>query len=153
ECAAQIALAESLGFGDAPINTAFGPQRRPEVRNNSRVMLDDEQLAADLWRRIQDYVPNRRGDWVPVGVNERLRYYRYDPGQQFQWHYDGAFERANGQRSQLTYMIYLNDGFTGGETRFSDVPASALPGSAVVPKAGLALVFAHQLRHKGDTVA
>jgi hypothetical protein len=39
---------------DAPINTALGPERRPDVRNNQRVMLDDPLRAEDLWSRIRD---------------------------------------------------------------------------------------------------
>ena len=66
-------------------------------------------------------------------VNERLRFYRYDIGQQFDWHYDGAFERDNGERSQLTFMVYLNDGFVGGET--------ALEGAIISPRKGLAPIL------------
>ena len=29
-----------------------------------------------------------------TGLNERWRFYRYDPGQQFDWHFDGAYERS-----------------------------------------------------------
>lgn len=144
ECAACIDLAESLGFGDAPINTAFGPQMRKDVRNNSRVMLDDSERAAELWQRCEVFVPKFIVGWQAIGVNERLRFYRYDLGQHFEWHYDGAFERENGERSKLTFMIYLNDGFEGGETSFETM--------SIVPQAGLALFFVHQIRHKGQPV-
>lgn len=110
ECAQYVALSESLGYDDAPINTAFGPQRRPDVRNNQRVMLDDPDRADDLWRRMREYVPLRRGDWTAVGVNERLRFYRYDVGQQFDWHYDGCFEREGGERSFLTIKADARQG-------------------------------------------
>ena len=136
ECDAYIELAESIGFVDAPINSAFGPQIRKDVRNNTRVILDDQARASDLWSRIPDYVPHRLGDWRICGVNERLRFYRYDVGQQFDWHYDGCFERQNGERSHLTFMIYLNDGFAGGETTLESI--------TIVPKKGLALFFIHQ---------
>src|SRR5687767_6279383 len=95
ECGAYIELGESLGFTEAPINGTFGPQRRPDIRNNRRVMLDDAARAQDLWARINPYVPLRRGEFTAIGVNERLRFYRYDIGEQFEWHYDGCFERAN----------------------------------------------------------
>ena len=52
ECNAYIELAESEGFEDAPITTAFGPQMRQDVRNNMRVMLDDPARANELWHRI-----------------------------------------------------------------------------------------------------
>ena len=34
---------------------------------------------------------------------------------EFDWHYDGCFERENGERSFLTFMVYLNEGFAGGD--------------------------------------
>jgi hypothetical protein len=144
ECDSYIQWAESLGFGDAPINGTFGPQIRKDVRNNSRVMIDDVLRAEDLWRRTEPFVPTVLGRWRATGVNERLRFYRYDLGQQFEWHYDGAFERENGERSKLTFMIYLNHGFEGGETSFEGV--------TIEPRCGMALFFVHQLRHKGQPV-
>lgn len=144
ECDRYIALAESHGFADAPINSAGGPRIRKDVRNNTRVMIDDPGLAEELWNKIQDYIPRRMGDRTACGVNERFRYYRYEIGQQFEWHYDGAFERENGERSKLTFMIYLNEGFEGGETSFER--------HSIEPKTGLALFFVHELRHKGQPV-
>src|SRR5688572_15126989 len=60
ECAHYIQLAESLGFDEAPLSTAFGPQYVPEVRNNQRVLLDDAQLAGELWDRGRDFIPLRK---------------------------------------------------------------------------------------------
>ena len=144
ECQHFIALAEQEGFGDAPINTAFGAQVRKDVRNNLRVMIDDVSLAEALWSRSSQFVPMHVGQWKAVGLNERLRFYRYDVGQQFDWHLDGAFERENGERSQLTFMIYLNGDFEGGETSFEH--------GAVVPETGMALFFVHRILHKGEPV-
>ncbi len=153
ECEQYVTLSESLGFDDAPINTTFGAEMRPDLRNNQRVMLDDVERAEELWSRIRDYVPLHRDNWAAIGVNERLRFYRYDVGQQFQWHYDGSFERTSGERSLLTFMVYLNERFLGGETSFGDL--QGVPGLAagkVVPKTGRALVFAHPLLHRGAMV-
>lgn len=144
ECTTCIQLAEATGFSDAPINTAFGPQLRQDVRNNTRVMINDHVRAGQLWQRSIDYIPLVLGNCVAVGINERFRFYRYDVGQQFDWHYDGAFERPTGERSRLTFMIYLNEDFEGGQTSFEN--------AVVVPKTGLALFFVHQIRHKGQPV-
>jgi len=144
ECDAWIELAEEMGFDDAPINTSLGPVVRKDVRNNTRVMLDDPTRAADLFSRIPDYVPHSLGDQQVCSVNERLRFYRYDVGQQFDWHYDGYFERENGERSQLTFMVYLNDDFTGGDTTIEDI--------SIRPRKGLALFFIHRILHKGQPV-
>lgn len=143
-CADYIALAESIGFDAAPINTSFGPQIRSDVRSNTRVILDDLSRANELWKRIGDYIPHRIEDWTACGVNERFRFYRYDVGQQFDWHYDGYFERENGERSLLTFMIYLNGNFQGGET--------TLEKFNVTPQQGKALFFIHQVLHKGQPV-
>lgn len=144
ECAAEIARAEAAGFGDAPIIGVRGPEIRKDVRNNTRVMIDDAERTAELWQRATDYLVITFRDWTAVGVNERLRYYRYDEGQLFDWHYDGAFLRPSGERSQLTFMIYLNDNFAGGETAFDD--------HVIVPQQGMALFFVHQILHKGRPV-
>lgn len=144
ECEHYIRVAETSGFTDAPINTSFGAQVRKDVRNNMRVMIDDVEQAQDLWYRAIEFVPTRIGNWTATGVNERFRFYRYDVGQQFEWHYDGAFERPNGERSQLTFMVYLNDGFEGGETSFDNV--------SIAPQQGMALFFVHGILHKGQPV-
>lgn len=144
ECEQFIQLAESHGFSDAPINTPFGTEIRRDVRDNTRVMIDDPKLAAHLWGRVAEYMPAKLADSVPVGVNERFRYYRYEDGQQFNWHCDGYFERLNFERSRLTFMVYLNDGFQGGQTSFE--------GHSIEPIAGMALFFAHELVHKGQPV-
>ena len=145
ECDLSIELAESRGFEDAPINTAFGPQIHKDVRNNTRLIIDDTDLAGKLWERIVDYIPQRLGSWTACGVNERFRFYRYDVGQQFNWHYDGYYERENGERSHLTFMVYLNSGFEGGETTIERLD--------IKPEKGLALFFIHQIRHKGQPVS
>jgi hypothetical protein len=144
ECQQWIAAAEAAGFGDAPINTLFGPEYFKSIRNNERVMLDQPDAAQKLWLAAKDYIPGRLGDWHAVGVNERLRFYRYDVGQRFEWHRDGSFTRDDFERSCLTFMVYLNDGFEGGETSFDTVQ--------ITPQTGLALFFKHPLRHKGEPV-
>ena len=144
ECAGYIDVAESLGFSEAPINTLQGPQIRSDVRNNERVMLDDEERACQLWQRASQFVPHTIEEWQVVGVNERLRFYRYDEGQQFDWHYDGSFERTSRERSRLSFMVYLNEDFEGGETAFPDL--------SIRPQTGLALCFVHLLLHKGEPV-
>ena len=83
--------------------------------------------------------------WKVAGLNERFRFYRYDPGQRFAPHMDGCFQRANWEQSQFTFLVYLNDGFEGGATAFRESRAS-LP---VTPERGKALVFYHRQLHEG----
>ncbi|BCM89164.1 hypothetical protein IAD21_01008 [Abditibacteriota bacterium] len=150
ECRAQIERAEQGGFEAAPLTTAFGPVVRSDVRNNARWMSDDPELAAQLWQRLEPFVPSPLNGIRALGLNERLRYYRYERGQTFRPHYDGSFRRANGEESQFTFMIYLNDGFTGGQTRFDlRYPHDEL---IIEPREGMAILFLHSLFHEGSTV-
>ena len=58
-------------------------------------------------------------------------------------HKDGPWTE-DGLTSQLTLLIYLNDGFVGGDTDFRDF--------RVVPKQGDALLFVHDTWHEGAAV-
>jgi hypothetical protein len=60
-----------------------------------------------------------------------------------------CIQRANGEQSQLTFLVYLNDGFEGGATAFHAGRASLL----VRPERGKALVFYHRQLHEGTPVA
>lgn len=147
ECAALIARIEAAGPTEAPITTAAGFVMRPDIRNNTRVMFDDPGLAATLFQRVRPHVPERlEEDWVLCGANERLRCYRYAPGQYFAPHFDGAFTRDRNERSLLTFMVYLNECEAGGHTGLIDLELE------VAPRAGRALVFNHLLLHEGARV-
>jgi len=147
ECDELVQYAEGVGFGEAPITTGLGFQRIPEVRNNTRAMVDDIPRAQALWERIAPLTVPRPG-LRRVGLNERLRFYRYLPGEYFRWHSDGSFRRRNGERSHVTVMLYLNDDFAGGSTDF-EADGEML---RIVPKKGLVLLFSHHLRHQGAPV-
>jgi hypothetical protein len=151
ECQAAIARGEALGFDEAPITTLGGPVMQKNIRNNARVMFDDLDLAARLFERARQLMPARPiRNWEVKGFNERWRYYRYDPGERFAPHYDGSFIRGKDERSQVTFMIYLNDDFAGGETNFYF--QSEVPYLSVKPVRGQALVFVHWKLHEGAAV-
>jgi predicted 2-oxoglutarate/Fe(II)-dependent dioxygenase YbiX len=146
ECSAMVARIETASPEVATINAAEGPVLNTDIRNNTRVIFDDPAYAAMLFERIEPHVPARLMDMQVSGANERLRCYRYAPGQRFAPHYDGSFTRNERERSLLTFMVYLNDGFEGGETAFLDLDAQ------ITPLAGSALLFQHPLLHEGSTV-
>jgi hypothetical protein len=176
ECEHFIALSEGAGYEGAPITTGTGFVLRKDIRDNDRVIRDDPALAELLWARALPFLPADWFGWAPVGLNERFRYYRYDPGQRFAAHTDGYFQRDDGDRSHFTFMVYLNDGFEGGETAFqlprasrraasehgklhaskggggAGVSLSAGGALRVRPARGKALVFAHQQLHEGAPV-
>ena len=155
ECDDYIRLGETTGFEEAPITTSQGMILMKDVRNNDRVMIDDPARALALYQRLsEDLAPSFRRTWIPVGLNERLRLYRYDSGQQFDWHRDGYYQNPIGERSFFTFMVYLNDDFDGGATSFSDdgFGFSTDGMLRITPARGMALLFHHPILHRGDRV-
>jgi hypothetical protein len=144
ECREMIAFANERGFDPATINAWDGPRLDKEARNNDRVITDNLDLARRLWSRVHEFIPRMRSGRQVRGLNERFRFYRYTPGQRFSWHADAPFARENGELSLLTFMIYLNDGYEGGATRFES--------TLVAGKLGMALLFEHGLIHEGAEV-
>jgi predicted 2-oxoglutarate/Fe(II)-dependent dioxygenase YbiX len=139
ECQDWLDRALAVGFDAAPITTLHGPEMRPEIRNNTRVILDDPQAAVWLWQKVSPFVWPLPG-WQPISLNERLRYYQYEPGQYFAPHQDGSFVRSLNERSQVTVLLYLNEDFTGGET--------VVENEVVIPETGMLLLFRHPLVHE-----
>ncbi len=143
ECQHWIQLGEMEGFEKAKINLGTRQVLAPGVRNNDRVIYDDETLTLDLWERIKPFVPQELEYGYACGLNERLRFYRYTIGQEFKMHRDGSHIKNIHEWSSYTFMVYLNDGMEGGETLFPN------SGTSIQPKTGMALLFAHQLLHQG----
>lgn len=139
-CAELIAWSEAQGYEEARL--ADG-SRKEDVRNNDRLILDDPELAQRWFERVRKAIPKDR-DSYSVGLNERFRFYRYRPGQRFRHHTDGSFVRENGDFSRFTLLVYLNEDFEGGHTRFTR--------THIAPSTGRALLFLHRIEHAGEAV-
>jgi len=144
ECEQFIDISEKFSYSEATITTFGGMVSAPDVRNNKRVMWQtDDSVYLPIYERIRELVPKvvrvRGEDWEVCGVNERLRFYRYDGGEIFKKHYDGCFPRNINEMSLLTFILYLNDGFEGGQTTFF-VNSKKVK---VEPETGSALLFFH----------
>ena len=155
ECAALLAAAADHEWFPATVNRAEGRAVDAHLRDSSTAVLRDPALAADLYRRILPHVPARMSTELGsrgrvrmdvAGVHVPLRIYRYEPGQHFGPHQDQSYAGEGGTRSLLTLMVYLNEGFEGGETEFPE------QGRTIVPRAGTALLFQHMLLHAGKRV-
>ncbi len=147
-------------------------------------MLAHSTLLEPLYDRCKSLLPSSltvKGHKRHLrGLNARLRFFRYFEHAHYRPHIDGAWPGSGlregtgeftddlwGDRhSQLTFLVYLNGGFTGGHTTFY---ASPSPGSqqrrndkgdseeehsnvlkwghvqarSVVPRQGSVLVFPH----------
>jgi predicted 2-oxoglutarate/Fe(II)-dependent dioxygenase YbiX len=162
ECQKYIEITEELGYTDAPISTGLNSATMmKDVRDNMRVMLEaPKELMDPIWERVAALIPEQ----VTVGssgkiwtiakdhpLNERFRFYRYDAEQTFQPHFDGCFPRSHDEQSHFTFIIYLNDGFDGGETTFFPGNINSMWNKnrqthkerRVNPRIGSALLFRH----------
>ena len=139
-----------MQHGQAEVAEIVGADGQPVIelatRNNTRVMWDDEAEAGSLLDRVRTHVPERLSGLTLAGANPRLRIYRYGPGERHGAHWDSIVELADGVRSMLTLVFYLNDGFTGGETDFVEL------GIRVAPRLGRALLFQHRVMHRASEV-
>lgn len=73
-------------------------------------------LVRDDLYEIKPYGFDNQGIWSPDHVNPCIRFSKYPVGGFFQSHRDGGFVINDDLRSVYTFMIYLNEDFTGGET-------------------------------------
>lgn len=147
ECARYIEMAEGIGFAEAPISTSEGAVMRKDVRNNLRLLTDDPETAEMLWQRIKPWAIDPWRHRQAVGLNERLRFYKYERGQAFAPHFDGPYRRSEFEKSDFTFLVYLNDDFEGGGTRFFQSQTFR-----IVPRTGSALLFHHPQLHEGEVV-
>jgi prolyl 4-hydroxylase len=147
ECAALIQRIESLQPVVATINTASGTRVNRDVRNNDRVIFEDQSLADPRYVRIRSKAPLEIHGMRPVGANELFRCYRYKPGMRFASHGDSAFIRNDHEQSFYSFLVYLNEGFTGGATTFITKPEVAIQ-----PETGMGLLCQHPIIHEGSVV-
>jgi len=126
-------------------------------RTNQRYWQDDFELAKYLSNQL--FI--RKTDSASFsyvlkgfcGLNERFRYCKYSEGETFSNHRDGHFFRGNDTESKMTFLLYLNDSYLGGETKFySDKGKTELLFSHQ-GKTGDVLIFDHDIWHEGCSVS
>jgi hypothetical protein len=145
ECKELIALSETQPYEAAKVNLNGRQTLVTGVRNNQRLMVENHEWARFFFEKARYCLPQVIGHSALLGFNELFRFYKYTPGQQFRRHRDGSFVRNEKEASYYTFMVYLNDDFTGGETGFDEY-------ISIQPQTGNALVFLHPLHHEGKPV-
>lgn len=146
ECNEIIDIAEDTGFKIAGLYTDDSGETTyvdTEKRQSKRCILDSDEFANRLWKRIQHaIVPKLPAGLVAKRLNERLRILKYTPGDRFVTHRDGTYLTPDGRElSQYTVLIYLNDDYEGGYTTYFNSPDG--PGIPILPKTG-SVVIQHQ---------
>ena len=170
ECLELIQFAEDNGFETALLNAGAAQIIATDIRKSKRCMVDDPHLAEALYSRIQHLIPatlmkpryngqRYNGEAVQyraVGLNERLRFLRYQEGDYFTQHMDGSYSRPTthpnyGDVSLLTFLVYLNEEFTGGqlEMEFFDIAHNKqTKKTSIQPTPGIVVIHDHRIYHE-----
>lgn len=113
ECQFLVRAAEPLMQPALTVHPQTGQQLRNPIRTSDAaafpLILENPAVHA-LNRRLA------AASGIPVSHGEPLQVLRYRPGQQYRAHSD-ALPGVDNQRS-VTMLVYLNDGYSGGETHF-----------------------------------
>lgn len=96
----------------------------------------DEEIIKKIYKKLSKIIG------ISSNHFEQLQVVRYKPGQEYKAHWDSCWEKdkckeflkMGGQR-YATFLLYLNDNFSGGETEF---PYRNLK---IKPEAGKAVLF------------
>ena len=129
ECERLRELGEKLGY----LEHAAVSLSRDIRHNDSFTWIADDTTCELIWHRCAGLVhdPSEyNAGKAALGLNARFRFYRYREGDYFARHTDGSWpgsrvvdgelvHDAFGDRwSQMSFLLFLTDGYTGGATRF-----------------------------------
>ena len=174
ECDQLVSISDKLGFDqDAPVS--LGRNIRHNLNFN---WIVNRSINQSIWDRCREFFPPGVSATRALGLNSRFRFYRYQQGDFFKPHTDGAWpgtevigsnlvQDAYGDRlSQMTLLLFLSDGYEGGRTLFyTHSNAGVNPGPnhdpgpvAIATPRGAALCFPHGFHpdhcvHAGEVVA
>ena len=62
QCDVLLEFSESEGYEEATITTRKGPVMDKQIRDNSRLIYDDQDMCDELWEIIQPYVKQEQGE-------------------------------------------------------------------------------------------
>ncbi len=148
ECNKLIRLSENQGYVKASLYTDESGVEHYEtdVRNSERCIIDDINFAAMLENKIKHLIPTNYMGLDYHSINYRFRFQRYYPGEYFRRHSDGRFQ-TNTLVSLITILIYLNDDYEGGYTRFFESPDDQI-GFDLVPTKGMVCFMDQSIGHE-----
>ncbi len=140
----------------------------PSGNSRSKLTLSNAKYLSALWKRALPYLdceitiskktPSYHrhkyidGVWNLSNINPLLRICRYDNHQNFAIHTDQGYHvhRFN-HRTLKTIMVYLNDTYEGGKTRFYNIDNDD-PFYCLKAKAGDCIIFNQNIIHDGEAV-
>ena len=121
-------------------------------RNNDRLVEDSPNLSRLFFKKLMSL--NIQGLNDIKGINNRVRFCRYQKNQLFSKHQDGVHYLSDNYESKYTFLLYLNhqDDFIGGDTEFYTSKYDENPYKVVTPEKGKLLIFDHRIWHQGAKI-
>ena len=129
ECLRFREISESVGYiPDAAVSLP-----RSVRHNDSLTWVVDKKLHDIIWSRCESFMQDEANIFhgkKPLGLNQRFRFYKYSEGDYFSLHTDGAWPGSAVENrrlisnaypdrfSKMTFLLFLSDAFSGGETSF-----------------------------------
>lgn len=124
---------------DAPCRM-LGANTRPRFS-----AIENPLLALRMFYRLSATLPKVHNGAQLAGLKPLLRCFSFGPGEGTQPHRDPIRECAEGQRSALSLVVFLNDDFAGGALEFPEQSRT------IEAQTGRAVVFSHDVLH-GDAI-
>ncbi len=125
-------------------------------RNNERYWEDNDVLADSLFKKTVLLCDGQNEISKSVkgfcSLNSRLRFCKYSKGHIFNVHRDGVYHKSDNEKSNMTFLLYLNDDYEGGETKFYKNKCDKIPSYIYKAKKGDLLIFNHDIWHEGSAV-
>ena len=146
------------------------------ARNNDRIKCNSTTIIGEIENRISEFIDHRLvlnndiktiscgsfhyGTWNYGHLNPILRLCKYNPSNKFDKHYDSGYNpNPLNKRTFKTCMVYLNDNYEDGTTRFYGInpnkPYSNNESTIFLKlkaKPGMCLIFNQNILHDGDVV-
>jgi hypothetical protein len=113
----------------------------PEYRNNERGVLVIPELTIQWFHRAEELLPIIRFH-SPAYFDPVIKFYKYKKGEYFDWHKDAAIKDPDGNKSKVTFMIYLTD---IGVTEYEFANKEKV---TVQSKKGRMVMFNHKILHR-----
>lgn len=121
-------------------STVLGADGVSDVRTSETAWLSESVADDDSWAVVQKIrgIASRITGITDPSKFEDLQVVRYSPGGEYKAHFDSAIaltDSADVIDRYATLIVYLNDGFEGGETAFPKLDVK------IKPKRGMGVLF------------
>ncbi len=152
ECLDLIAFSEGEVHGPSKVAGEISDKRQSQ--SVDYISLD---MANVLWSRVHQFIPAVFHGCHVVSFNPMMRFLRYDGDEKdyFLPHIDGAYPPDSPgllHQSKITMLLYLNDDYEGGRTKYLDPNKQHL---FVAPNisSGMMVLFEHNILHEGEVLS